>query len=115
MEMMSIRFLFLFIPCIALAGEREIAENHCKGESEVVQVDFTRIDCIENGYAIEYDYASKWYNGVTQCMHYGLISGLKPSLRLILRRPNDQVYVDRAVEVIFHYRLPIKLETIKVY
>lgn len=107
-------FLLLLSPTL-FAGEQQIAADHCKGQLEVIQKDYTRIDCIEDGYAIEYDYASKWYNGVTQCLHYSLTSGLKPSLRLILRRPNDQIYVDRAVEVIYHYRLPIKLETLQVY
>ena len=54
------------------------------GVAEYVLPDKTRVDCLTTTHAWEFDFASKWYEGVTQALHYGRLTGKRPGLVLIL-------------------------------
>ena len=54
------------------------------GIEEYVNLDKTRVDCLTKDYAIEFDFADKWYESIGQALHYGLMTGKKPKIVLIL-------------------------------
>jgi len=81
-----------------------------KGETEVVMVDGTRVDCLTETMAVEVDFArGKWYEGITQALHYGLLTGKEPVLLLIIEAPEDIKYYYRAERLINHYNLPVEI------
>ena len=83
------------------------------GTAEVINDDRTKVDCLTSEYAIEFDYASKWYEAVGQSLHYGLKTGKKPGIVLIMKTEKDQRYVNRLMNAIEYYSLPITVWVIK--
>lgn len=98
--------LSLFVCYNAKAGsvkrERYYQEKHCKslnGEIEYVIEKQRRVDCVTEKYAIEYDFAYKVYECVSQARHYGLIMHKKPVCALIvINKKHDKRYFDIAYE-----------------
>ena len=94
----------------ALANEATYRDAWCSannGTAEVINDDRTRVDCVTSEYAIEFDYANKWYEAVGQSLHYGIKTGKKPGIVLILKNEKDQKYVNRLNATIQNYSLPI--------
>ena len=79
--------------------EADYVKMHCKGEIEHVLNDKTRIDCLTDSYACEFDFAKKWYEGVGQALWYSEKTGKKPCLALILKTKEDYKYYNRAQEL----------------
>lgn len=110
----------LLLVLLALVGRSEAAEadyviEWCErhgGRVEVINDDRTRVDCVTYYHAIEFDYAEKWTEAITQALHYAIQTGMQPGVVLILRDPSDVRYVERAANVIARYSLPIYLEVI---
>lgn len=69
--------------------------------------DGTRVDCFTDEYAVEVEFAPKWYQAIGQALHYGRMTGKKPAIYLILRSPKDKRYLTRLKAVIQYYKLPI--------
>ena len=86
-------------------------EQSCTGEVEVRLSDRTRVDCLTDQYAIEYDFTNKWYEAIGQALHYGLMTGRKAGIVLVGTQ-KDAGY-KRALNVIRAYGLPIELNTLK--
>ena len=90
-------FCFVFIPT-ALAKhkmfERDYVSKYCNGAIEYVLPNRTRIDCLTDDYAIEFDFAPKWAEAVGQSLHYGYATGRLPAIYLILESKKDMRYVD---------------------
>ena len=112
--------LLALLPAIALGQrlnhERFYQDEWCDrhgGETEVVQLDRTRVDCITYAHAIEFDFADKWAEALGQALHYGRLTGLRAGIVLIVEDPGDLRYVQRLVENIEHYSLPVDLFTTK--
>lgn len=63
--------------------------NDHGGQQEVVLDDGTRIDCLTDTHAIEFDFAPKWAESVGQSLHYALKTGKKPGIVLIMENPKD--------------------------
>jgi len=82
------------------------------GTTKVVAMDGTRPDCVTKDYAIEVDWAHKWYEGLGQALHYSLVTGLKPGIVLIMRSPKDNRFYLNLIMVIKEYHLPIRVWTI---
>ena len=69
--------------------------NH--GILEYQNFDKTRVDCLTDKYAIEFDFASKWAEGIGQSLYYSLLTKKEPMLILIIEHPKkDSKYVQRA-------------------
>ena len=85
----------------------------CKGQIEVRLPDRTRVDCLTDEYAIEIDFAINWKQGIGQSLHYALVTGKKPGIALILRKPTDQRYVDQLKAVLEANKLGIVVYAIK--
>ena len=58
--------------------------------------DKTRVDCLIENYACEFDFAHKWYEGFTQALWYSHNTGKKACLVLIIEKPSDFKYYNRA-------------------
>lgn len=81
------------------------------GQTEVVLADKTRVDCVTEAYAIEFDFAKKWGESIGQALYYGLVLNKKPGIVLIIENPKqDYKYVNRVTKVAQQHN--IKLWTI---
>ena len=45
------------------------------GIEEYENSDFTRVDCLTNTHAIEFDFADKWAESIGQALHYSYMTG----------------------------------------
>lgn len=71
----------------------------CKNYNGIMEYelkDGTRVDCLTQEYACEFDFAHKWYEGFTQALWYSYNTGKKPCLILIMEKPTDFIYYKRA-------------------
>jgi len=77
------------------------------GRMEVIFPDKTRCDCLTQDNAIEFDFAKKWYEALGQALYYGLQSGKRPGVVLIMEKPSDRKYWIRLNTTIQYYNLPV--------
>ena len=75
--------------------EKDYVQKYCKGTIEYVLGDKTRIDCLTDEYAIEYDWAHKWAESIGQSLYYARMTGKKPAVAIILKNPEDEKYIKR--------------------
>ncbi len=90
--------------------EKWYQEKWCSdqgGESEVTLPDRTRCDCITADHAVEVDFGDKWAEGIGQSLYYGLQTGKRPGILLILESVKDRKYYLRLNSVIQEYGLTI--------
>lgn len=90
-------------------SESDYVRVTCEGQVETVLPDRTRVDCLLDFHAIEYDWAYKWYEAVGQSLHYAMHTGRRAGIVLIIKDEDDLKYVTRAQRAILHYNLPITL------
>jgi hypothetical protein len=115
--------LFTLIIIILLTGnahakrlhkEKEYQECWCSeagGITEFVLSDRTRVDCLTNEYAIEFDFADKWAEAIGQSLYYAEMTGKKPGIVLITERVNDERYLKRLEFVAGIYNIKIWVMT----
>ena len=115
----SITIVLLFcFSALAQAGknERFYQEAFCAGQMEYVLSDRTRVDCLTDAHAIEYDFGKKWSEAIGQSLSYSLETGKRAGIVLILKRKKHYRFWIRLNTVIDYYQLPIdtwKIETWK--
>lgn len=83
-------------------NESSFQKMYCKNVGGILEYelpDKTRADCLTNDYAIEFDFANKWAESIGQALHYGLVTGKKPKVVLIL----DNKY--KKGQMIYFYRV----------
>ena len=119
-----IRFFALFVFAFSYAlistaieakrlhNERWYQEQHCQGVIEHRLEDGTRVDCLHDGYAYEYDFASKWAEGIGQSIYYSAITDQLAGVVLILEKQKDCRHIPKIKTTIKEYRIPIQLELI---
>ena len=66
-----------------------------KGKTEVKLIDDTRIDCLTQTHAIEFDFASKWAEAIGQSLHYSRMSGKNAGIVLIIEKNSDYKYYNK--------------------
>lgn len=93
--------------------EAEYVAEDCQGDIEVRLHDGTRVDCLTDTHAIEYDWSRKWYQALGQSLHYARMTGLKPGIVIIQKHPKDEKYFRRLQAVINYYGLPVDARWIK--
>lgn len=69
--------------------------NANNGITEHKLPDYTRVDCLTENYAIEFDFAKKWAEAIGQSLHYSRMTNKKPGIVLIIEKPKDFVYYNR--------------------
>ncbi len=75
--------------------EADYVNMYCKGIIEYQLPDRTRVDCLTDEYAIEYDWAKKWAESIGQAMYYSAMTGRKPAVAIIIKNPYERVYIER--------------------
>ena len=89
-------FIFLLLPAIAAAkSEADYVQENCSGQIEVVLQDRTRVDCLTDTYAIEFDYCPKWAEAIGQSLHYALMTGKQPAIALICNIEDELQHIIR--------------------
>ena len=83
------------------------------GQMEYELDDQTRVDCLTDQYAIEFDFASKWAEAIGQSLYYASKIDRKAGIVLIMEDSKDIRFMFRIWEVIDNYHLPI--ETWSIY
>jgi len=81
----------------------EIKHRIMEGKKFVAEV-----DCLGPEYAVEVDFAPKYYEAVGQSLRYAVLTGQLPGIVLIVG-PGDERYAARLREIIKGAFLPIKL------
>ncbi|WP_028294270.1 hypothetical protein [Oceanobacter kriegii] len=90
--------------------EKWYQESWCskaKGQTEIVQSDRTRVDCITQTHAIEFDFGNKWSEAIGQALGYAMETNKRAGVVLILESPEDYKYWIKLNSIIDHYELPI--------
>ena len=75
--------------------EKDYVNKYCTGKIEYILPDKTRIDCLTDEYAIEYDYAKKWAESIGQSLYYAKKTGKKPAVAIIISKASDRKYIQR--------------------
>ena len=69
--------------------------NEQKGITEYKLSDYTRVDCLTETHAVEFDFAKKWAEAVGQSIHYGMMTDKTPAIVLIIEQSKDFIYYER--------------------
>jgi hypothetical protein len=104
--------LTLALTSTSLAGEREeqarLAPKY-HAEIEVVLWDQTRVDLLNDEYAIEIDFSVKWAEAVGQSLYYAALTDRKPAIILLIKD------FKKETRNIFRCQLLCELYKIKLY
>lgn len=98
----------------------ESSYNHAwcsmhKGIEEFQNKDFTRVDCLTDCNAVEFDFAPKWAEGIGQALHYQRMTGKRGKVVLILENPQkEMVYYYRVLELAKIYDFDVEYVTSKI-
>ena len=80
-------------------NEASYQKAWCKehnGIEEFENEDYTRVDCLTDKHAVEFDFANKWAESIGQALHYQKMTGKKAKVVLILDNEKEQkVYYER--------------------
>ena len=111
--------ILLAFPGLCISAEKAMKEKdyqnlHCKGEIEYRLSDRTRVDCLTDTHAIEYDFGSKWAEAIGQSLYYAFQTNKKAGIVLIYKKPSDVRYYHRLMSVINHNKLSIDVWVIDV-
>ena len=91
--------------------EKEYQKHWCsinKGSVEVRLQDNTRIDCLTDEYAIEFDFALKWAESIGQALYYSHCTGKKAGVVLIMENgQKDEKYLARLNAVAKRYGITV--------
>ena len=71
-----------------------------KGITEYSLSDKTRVDCLTEEYAIEFDWAKKWAESIGQSLYYAYSTNKKPAVVLIMTNPEkEEQFLKRLTKV----------------
>ena len=83
-----------------LYKEREYQQVWCSQHNGIIEYrldDGSRVDCLTEEYAIEFDFASKWAEAVGQSLYYAIKTGKKAGIVLIVERSKDWRHVQKLI------------------
>lgn len=114
MKMYLIAVVFLAVASNQAAAkgkrESEYQQVWCDQKNGVAEYrlpDKTRVDCLTEGHAIEFDFGAKWAESIGQSLYYSLNTGKRAGVVLILKKRNHYRYWLRLNTTIDTYKLPI--------
>ena len=82
------------------------------GIEEYENSDKTRVDCLTQTHAVEFDFANKWAESIGQAIHYHLMTGKRAKVVLILENPSKQiVYFNRIQNIGKFYDIDVEYVT----
>ena len=91
--------------------EKDYVNAYSKGIKEYTLPDKTRVDCLTDEYAIEFEWGRKWAEGIGQALYYAKMTDKKPAIAIIMLSPKDERYIKRIEKV----EKGIKVFKIKAY
>ncbi|WP_052140951.1 hypothetical protein [Pseudoalteromonas piratica] len=94
------------------AKESDYVEHYCRGEIEHRLPDKTRIDCLNDTHAIEYDWGKKWHEALGQSLYYSAMTGKKAGIVLIVNPKTKERYLTRLNKAIEAHNLNVDVWTI---
>ena len=77
------------------------------GAMEYALKDETRVDCLTQNYAVEFDFARKWAESIGQSLYYGKMTGKQPAIGLIIEKPSDNRYYYRILPLCSYYGIKL--------
>lgn len=83
--------------------EADYVCKYCTGQIEYRLSDGTRVDCLTDEYAIEFDWAKKWAESIGQSLYYAKMTNRKPGVVLIIKDEKDYFYLERFKKVADKY------------
>ena len=106
--------LTLSFKSYAIENEAFYSDKFCKemsGKSEHVLKDLSRVDCLTDTHAYEFDWADgmKVYEAIGQSLYYASETGKEPGIYLLIRKKNSEKHIRKVKRVIEAFELPIKL------
>lgn len=112
----------VILMCLSLSTnaktESEYATEHCatiNGQVEHVLKDSTRVDCLTDMDAIEYDFTNKWYECVTQALYYRKMTGMQAVCGLIRKNGTyiETEHINRALDTVKEFNMPVYIFVIE--
>lgn len=85
------------------------AQNN--GIAEYINQDKTRIDCLTKTHAVEFDFAKKWAESVGQALYYGIMTGKKAKVVLIVEEAKEIKYFKRVEKLSKVYNFDVEYVT----
>jgi len=92
--------------------EADFVDAHCTGEIEYVLADKTRVDCLTDTHAIEYDWGKKWAESLGQALFYSAMTGKKAGIVLIVNPKSKKRFLKRLNKAISDNNLDVDVWTI---
>ncbi len=105
-------FLSLTLVFPATATEKDYQSAWCRknnGIQEYRLSDHTRVDCLTNTHAIEFDYAKKWAEAVGQSLHYSKNTGKLPGIVIIVEKQSDLKHLRKLIPLCLQYDIELWL------
>lgn len=99
-----------------LQNERWYQERWCEANHGVCEYrlpDGTRVDCVTDSHAIEFDFAAKWAEAIGQALYYSAQTGLQPGIVVIIETADDHRYIERLEYAIASHNLNIDVWVIQ--
>lgn len=90
--------------------EKVYQDQWCAEQGGVTEYrldDGTRVDCLTDDYAIEFDFAPKWAESVGQSLYYAERTGRRPSVVLIMEHVGDDRYTIRLDTLAQRYNIKV--------
>lgn len=90
--------------------EKYYQERWCNEHSGVIEYrldDATRVDCLTDEYAIEFDFAPKWAESVGQALYYSLMTGKLPGVVLIMEKEGNKRHLERLNALASRYNIKV--------
>lgn len=110
-----ITILAILLPSTSALGahvhkEKEYQAAWCArvgGITEYRLEDGTRVDCLTDTHAIEFDFAPKWAESIGQALYYARMTGKRAGVVLIMENEGDGRYLDRLNTVAAEHKITI--------
>jgi hypothetical protein len=83
------------------------------GQTEYVLPDRTRVDCLTQTHAIEFDFANKWAESIGQSLYYSSQTGKRAGIVIVAKKGGGARFLIRLKSTIKHFNLPIDVWVIK--
>ncbi|MBQ4646318.1 MAG: hypothetical protein IJB79_03115 [Candidatus Gastranaerophilales bacterium] len=90
---------------------QEIWCSKNNGQLEAKLIDNTRIDCLTQTQAVEFDFASKWAEAIGQSLYYGRMTGKTPAIVLIIEKESDFKYYTKIKPLCEDYKINLSYIT----
>lgn len=95
--------------------EKECQNAWCRtndGITEVILPDKTRVDCVTQTHAIEFDFTKKWAESIGQSLYYGEKLHKKAGIVLISENgQSDEKYINRVRSVANYHNIDLWIIT----